>query len=173
MQGDERKEPCFPLPCSCSETSGAKRNWPHWPETAEQTPHCSFYKHNRAAHLQNLQGKYTVSSLLWLPSPILRYLQVMHCCCHLCSQSQQAFLSHLLWQVGALPWPGFNTASQETEICDWGAFGNVNIFTCVCVADADLLCLPATQHLMQVPLNGGSHRTLTCILAKNTTAEKN
>lgn len=103
--GRWKKEPCFSLPCSCSKpTSGAKRNWPHWLETAEQTPHCTFYKCNRAAHLQKCQGKYTVSPLfLWPPSPILllKYLHGLCCCCrHLCLWSQQRFLSHLLWQVG-------------------------------------------------------------------------
>lgn len=153
MQGDERKEPCFPLPCSCSKpTSGAKRNWPHWLETAEQTPHCMFYKCNRAAHLQKCQVKYTVSPLfLWPLSPVmlLRYLQGLCCYCHLCSWSQQAFLSHLLWQVEALPQPTFSIAREGIEIWDWGAFGNVNFFTCVCVAGADLFFLPTIQHFTE------------------------
>lgn len=56
-----------------------------------------------------------------------------------------------------------------------GCLWHVNLFTCVCEVGADFFCSPPTYHLMQTPLNGGSHRalTLTCVVAKKATTEKN
>lgn len=66
-------------------------------------------------------------------SPAKIPARTVACCCHLCSQSQQALPSHPLRQAGLSHSLPLSTARQSTETRSSCAFGSMSFFSSLCL----------------------------------------